>query len=157
MRASRRGHDADVILARGSQYSTRPASASHTFSKHLKSGRTRGDERTAILPRSLAQQLVRISTGGSSADSGTAGGGRDQARACRTWTDGHYGPRRSRQMAAIRGGPLGSHFGLFAAAARRGGFLCMESGYDLCLCTVRARRGGWRHGECKTAIALLGN
>ena len=28
MRASRRGHDADVILARGSQYSTQPASAS---------------------------------------------------------------------------------------------------------------------------------
>ena len=36
VRASRRGHDADVILARGSQYSTRPASASYTFSKKLK-------------------------------------------------------------------------------------------------------------------------
>ena len=33
VRASRRGHDADVILARGSQYSTQPASASYTFSK----------------------------------------------------------------------------------------------------------------------------
>ena len=33
--ASRRGHDADVILARGSQYNTRPASASYTFSKKL--------------------------------------------------------------------------------------------------------------------------
>ena len=37
MRASRRGHGADVILARGSQYSTRPASASYTFSKKSKS------------------------------------------------------------------------------------------------------------------------
>ena len=35
MRASRRGHGADVILARGSQYSTRRASASYTFSKKL--------------------------------------------------------------------------------------------------------------------------
>ena len=30
VRASRRGHDADVTLARGSQYSTQPASACHT-------------------------------------------------------------------------------------------------------------------------------
>ena len=36
VRASRRGHGADVILARGSQYSTQPASASYTFSKKLK-------------------------------------------------------------------------------------------------------------------------
>ena len=34
-------------------------------------------------------------------------------------------------MAAIRGGPLGSLFGLFAAAARRVGFLCIQSGQDL--------------------------
>ena len=38
MRASRLGHDDDVNLARGSQYSTRPASASHTFSTKLQSG-----------------------------------------------------------------------------------------------------------------------
>ena len=30
VRPSRRGHDADVTLARGSQYSTQPASACHT-------------------------------------------------------------------------------------------------------------------------------
>ena len=35
VRASRRGHDADVILARDSQYSTRSASTSHTFSTKL--------------------------------------------------------------------------------------------------------------------------
>ena len=39
MRASRRGHEADVILARGNQYSTRPASASHTFSTKLQLGK----------------------------------------------------------------------------------------------------------------------
>ena len=39
VRASRRGHDADVILARGSQYSTQPASASHTFSTKLQLGK----------------------------------------------------------------------------------------------------------------------
>ena len=114
----------------------------------LSTTRKSSDERTASLPRSLAQQLLRISAGGSSADSGTAGGGRDQARTCRTWTDGHYGPRRSRQMAAIRGGPLGSHFGLFAAAARRGGFLCMESGYNVCLCTL----GGGCDHDSRIAI-----
>ena len=31
MRESRRGHEDDVILARDNQYSTGPASASHTF------------------------------------------------------------------------------------------------------------------------------
>eukprot|EP01048_Picozoa_sp_COSAG05_P017430 COSAG05_NODE_2373_length_3161_cov_16.174233_4_plen_91_part_00 len=35
VRASRRGHGADVILARGSQYSTRPTLASHSFSTKL--------------------------------------------------------------------------------------------------------------------------
>ena len=39
VRASRRGHDADVTLARGSQYSTQPASASHTFSTKLQLGK----------------------------------------------------------------------------------------------------------------------
>ena len=39
VRASRRGHGADVILARGSQYSTQPASASHTFSTKLQLGK----------------------------------------------------------------------------------------------------------------------
>ena len=39
VRPSRRGHDADVILARGSQYSTQPASASHTFSTKLQLGK----------------------------------------------------------------------------------------------------------------------
>ena len=39
VRASRRGHDADVILARGSQYSTQPASASHAFSTKLQLGK----------------------------------------------------------------------------------------------------------------------
>eukprot|EP01048_Picozoa_sp_COSAG05_P025678 COSAG05_NODE_6647_length_925_cov_1.488513_1_plen_144_part_10 len=83
-------------------------------------------ERTAILPRSLAQELVLVIGGRIERGLETARGEWDQARTCRAWTDGHYGPRRSRQMAAIRGGPLGSLFGLFAAAARRGGFLCME-------------------------------
>ena len=32
MRESRRGHEDDVILARGNQYNTGPASASHSFS-----------------------------------------------------------------------------------------------------------------------------
>jgi len=32
-------HDADVILARGSQYSTQPASASHTFFTKLQLGK----------------------------------------------------------------------------------------------------------------------
>ena len=39
VRPSRRGHDADVILARGSQYSTQPASASHTFFTKLQLGK----------------------------------------------------------------------------------------------------------------------
>ena len=39
MRKSRRGHEDDVILARGNQYSTRPASASHSFSTKLQLGK----------------------------------------------------------------------------------------------------------------------
>ena len=33
-------------------------------------------------------------------------------------------------MAAIRGGPLGSHYWLCGGARRGGGFLCMETGHD---------------------------
>ena len=51
VRASRRGHDADVILARGSQYSTQPASASHTFSTklHLPHGRKKRKKMGTVL------------------------------------------------------------------------------------------------------------
>ena len=39
VRESRRGHEDDVILARGNQYSTGPASASHSFSTKLQLGK----------------------------------------------------------------------------------------------------------------------
>ena len=42
MRESRRGHEDDVILARGNQYSTGPASASHSFSTKLQLGKKGG-------------------------------------------------------------------------------------------------------------------
>ena len=39
VRESRRGHEDDVILARGNQYSTGRASASHSFSTKLQLGK----------------------------------------------------------------------------------------------------------------------
>ena len=39
VRESRRGHEDDVNLARGNQYSTGPASASHSFSTKLQLGK----------------------------------------------------------------------------------------------------------------------
>ena len=77
MRASRRGHDADVILARGSQYSTQPASTSHTFSTKLQLGKK--EKRWILTFAECLAEILLIPY--ARTDDGCMGAARQQAQA----------------------------------------------------------------------------